>query len=239
MKSFISIVVIYFLLLITCGVFAQNTKPASVSFEAFEAKLKQASPNPQILDARTNEEFGLDHLQGAVQVNVSNDVDILTVASKLDKKKPVFVYSINNGRSGVLAKKLRDQNFSEVYELPGGISKWIGAGNPVVSTVGSGLSYAEYEKLIASNKLVLVDIHSKFCGGCKKLLPTVDSVARENSNTLKVVKIELFDNKKLGKDLNIESIPTLLLYNGNKIVWRQSGVTAKATLDQVIKAQLQ
>jgi len=215
---------------------AQNTEPTAVSFETFELKLKQASPKPQILDARSKEEFELNHLKDATQVNVSSDDNIQAVVKNLDKSKPVFVYSINNGRSGVLAKKLRAQQFNEVYELPGGISKWVGSGNPVVSKVGNGLTYKEYKKLITSNTLVLVDVHSKFCGGCKKLLPTVDSVAAENSTTLKVVKIELFDNKQLGKDLNIESIPTLILYNGDKIVWRQSGITAKTKLDEIIKS---
>jgi len=239
MKKIKLLSILAVLLFINPELQAQNTEPTAVSFEAFELKLKQASPKPQILDARSKEEFELNHLKDATQVNVSSDDNIQAVVKNLDKSKPVFVYSINNGRSGVLAKKLHAQQFSEVYELPGGISKWIGAGNPVVCKVGNGLSYTEYKKLIASNTLVLVDVHSKFCGGCKKLLPTVDSVASENASTLKVVKIELFDNKQLGKDLNIESIPTLILYNGDKIVWRQSGVTAKSTLDRVIKAQLQ
>lgn len=157
--------------------------------------------------------------------------------NKLDKKKPVFVYSINNGRSGSLAKKLRDQNFLEVYELPGGISKWIGAGNPVVTTTGKGLTLDEYKKIVQSNKLVLVDVHSKFCGSCKKLIPVVDSVARENSD-LKVVKVELFENKALGNDLNIQSIPTLILYKNDKVVWQKSGFTSKAAIDEILHAQL-
>jgi rhodanese-related sulfurtransferase len=219
---------------------AQDTKvkQEGISFETFESKLKQASPNPQILDARTAEEYKRDHLAGAVNVSLANEVELQKQIDKLDKKKPVFVYSINNGRSSVLVKKLKEQNFTEAYELPGGISKWVGAGRPVETTVGNGLSVSEYHQLIKSDKLVLVDVHSKFCGGCKRLLPTVDSVAREQSHVLKVVKIELFDNKQLGKELNIESIPTLILYKGDKIVWQKTGVTSKSAIEAVIKEEI-
>ncbi len=215
---------------------AQVLNREQISFEQFEEKLKQASPNPQILDARSAEEFELNHLKGAVQVTVSDDAALQQRIEKLDKKKPVFVYSINNGRSGQLAKKLRDRQF-EVYELPGGISKWIGAGRPVDTKTGNGLTLQEYNKLIQSDNLVLVDVHSKFCGSCKKLSPIVDSVASANSNGLKVVKVELFDNKQLAKELNIESLPTLLLYKGDKIVWQNSGLTTRKTIESAIKSQ--
>jgi len=213
------------------------SEPSALTFEAFEAKLAAASPRPQILDARSPDEFRRNHLKGAIQVNVVEDTQLAAQISQLDKLKPVFVYSINNGRSNTLAKKLNALDFREVYVLPGGISQWIGAGRPVESAVGDGLTLAQYRALLQTDKLVLVDVHSQYCGGCKKLLPTVDSVAQENAGVLKVVKIELFDNKPLGKELNIQSLPTLLLYRGGQLVWQQSGVTPKATLDKVIQAQ--
>jgi thioredoxin len=214
-----------------------EAKP-EISFETFEAKLKQASPNPQILDARTVEEYNYNHIKGAIHIDAANDAEFQKVADKLDKKRPVFVYSINNGRSVTVAKKLKEQKFSETYVLPGGLSKWIGAGRPVETTVGNGLSVDQYKQLVQSEKLVLVDVQSKFCGGCKKLAPIVDSVATEKAGELKVVKIELFDNKQIGKELNIESIPTLILYKDNKIVWQKSGFTSKDALDKVISKEI-
>ncbi len=126
-----------------------------ISFEAFEAKLK-ATPNPQIVDVRTAEEFKLNHLKGAVQLDITNEAAVKQLISKLDSKKPVFVYSINNGRSETFVKTLTEQHFNEAIELPGGISKWIGAGRPVESTTRAGLTSTEYKKLVTSEKLVLV-----------------------------------------------------------------------------------
>ena len=239
MKKMNVILAIVLSIILQNSILAQDskTKQEGITFETFEIKLKQASPNPQLIDARTAEEYKLNHLKGAVQVDITNEADLQKLIDKLDKKKPVFAYSINNGRSTTLVKKLKALNF-EAYDLPGGISKWVGMGRPVESTVGSGLSSADYQKLIESDKLVLVDVQSKFCGGCKRLAPVVDSVAHEKSDVLKVVSIELFDNKQLGKELNIESLPTLILYKGNKIVWRKNGLISKANIEEAIKQEI-
>jgi rhodanese-related sulfurtransferase len=213
---------------------AQN----AITFETFVTKLQAASPNPQLLDVRTPEEYKISHLKGAVNLSLTDEATVQKYIDKLDKNKPVFVYSINNGRSGVLVKKLQEQNFKEAYELPGGISKWIGEGKPLESSVSTGLTQTEYQQLITSQKLVLVDVQSKYCGGCKKLAPVVDSVAHQNTGQLKLVSIELFENKQLGNELNIESIPTLILYKDNKIVWRKNGKITREDIEAAIQTQL-
>jgi len=86
--------------------------------------------------------------------------------------------------------------------------------------------------------LVLVDVQSKYCGGCKKLAPVVDSVAHQNAEQLKLVSIELFENKELGNALDIASIPTLILYKDNKIVWRKNGRITREDIEAAIQAQL-
>lgn len=212
----------------------ESLKKQTITIEEFEAKLTQASSNAQILDARTPEEYKLNHLKGAINISVVKGQDVQSQVDQLDKKKPVFIYSIGNGRSGVLAKDLREQGFADVYELPGGFSHWIGSGRPVVSTTGSGLTHADYNKQVQSNGLVLVDIASKYCGGCKKMYPVVDSVASENPKTLKLVKIEFFENKQLGIDLKVESLPTFILYKDGVAVWQKSGVFAKKLFDEEI-----
>lgn len=235
-----NILVTILLLLTLHTVWAQGTKTTSdaITFETFVTKLQAASPNPQLLDVRTAEEYKISHLKGAVNISLTNDAEVQKYIDKLDKNKPVFVYSINNGRSGVLVKKLQEQHFKEAYELPGGISKWIGEGKPLESNVSAGLTQTEYQQLITSQKLVLVDVHSKYCGGCKKLAPVVDSVAHENATQLKLVSIELFENKELGNALDIASIPTLILYKDNKIVWRKNGKITREDIEAAVHAQL-
>ena len=222
MKQLISCV----LLLLTFGaVIAQESVTKLLPFEAFEKKISAAGSSPQILDARSEEEFVQNHVKGAL--NVSDEKQFKSISAKLRKEAPVFIYSIGNGRSAKLAAILRAQNFKEVYEFPGGLSRWIGLGKPVESTVGEGLSLAAFNEKISSEKLVLVDVSSRYCGGCKKLKPIVEHVAQENKDKFKLVNIEAYDNKQLTKELAVEALPTLILYKGKEVVWKKQGLSSK------------
>ncbi|MFD2571805.1 thioredoxin domain-containing protein [Spirosoma soli] len=210
----------------------------ALTFEAFEAKLQQAGDRAQILDARSEEEYNQNHLKGAISFSVANEADFQKQIKTLNKANPVFVYSIGNGRSGKLAKELQEAGFSDVTELPGGLSKWIGSGRPVESTVGAGLSLADYQAQLKSDKLVLVDFGSRYCGSCKKLAPTVDELEKEQASNIKVVRIEAYENKALVKELGITSLPTLVLYKGSQQVWKKAGVTPKTEIQASIAESL-
>lgn len=208
-----------------------------LTFEQFEAKLKAAGKDAQILDARLPEEYTQNHLEGAVSFNIVNKADFEKESAKLNKEKPVFIYSIGNGRSGVLAKDLRAVGFKDVTEIPGGLSKWIGLGKPVISTVGKGLNRDEYTASLKSDKLVLVDFGSRYCGSCKKLAPTIDSITNEQTSTVKVIKIEAYENKSLVKELGVVSLPTLVLYKNNEIIWKKTGGASKKEIEKALSGQ--
>lgn len=225
-------------LLLTANAFAQQAKKRDLlSFEDFETKLKSAGKDAQILDARLPEEFQQNHLEGAVSFSIANKEDFDKQSAKLSKDKPTFIYSIGNGRSGVLAADLRKAGFKDVTEIPGGLSKWIGLGRPVISTTGKGLSLDEYTASLKSDKLVLVDFGSRYCPGCKKLDPTIDSIKTEQASNVKVIKIEAYENKSLVKELGVIGLPTLILYKNNQIVWQKKGGASKAEIEKVLTGQ--
>lgn len=214
-----------------------SQKRELLTFEQFEAKLKAAGNEAQILDARLPEEYVQNHLEGAVSFNIANKTDFEKESAKLDKNKPVFIYSMGNGRSGVLAKDLKNAGFKDVTEIPGGLSKWIGLGRPVISTVGKGLSKEAYTASLKSDKLVLVDFGSRYCPGCKKLAPTIDSLKTEQSAILKVINIEAYENRNLVKELGVVGLPTLVLYKNNEVIWKKTGSASKAEIEKILAGQ--
>lgn len=235
MKDLRFVSILGFLLLMQLSLKAQTGEPRSLpSFDAFDAKLTQAGARAQVLDARTEEEYTQNHLRGAVSFSVADAADFTKKSQNLDKRAPVFIYSIGNGRSGQLAKQLREAGFADVTELPGGLSKWIGSGRPVESTVGAGLSRTDYQAQLTSDKLILVDFGSRYCGSCQKLAPTVDALEKEQASTINVIRIEAYENKALVNQLGITSLPTLVLYKGGKEVWKKAGVTPKSEIQASI-----
>jgi rhodanese-related sulfurtransferase len=204
--------------------FSQNENHSPLSLDSFYSKIK-SQKNPQIVDARTSEEFALNHIEGAVNFNLQSQNYAKSVA-KLDKSKPVFIYSIGAGRSVALEKELLKNGFSEAYSLEGGIANWIGNGKPFYSNLKSKLSLAEFNKIIAENKTVLVDIGSKYCGPCKKVKPILETIRSEYGSNLKILEIELEDSPQVIADLKtVKVFPTLILYENGKIIFKKEGIT--------------
>lgn len=66
-------------------------KKELLTFEQFDAKLRVAGKDAQILDARLPEEYLQNHLEGAVNFNTTDKAAFEKESAKLDKNKPVFI----------------------------------------------------------------------------------------------------------------------------------------------------
>lgn len=212
------------ILLFTSINFAQSKNTFTLPLDAFSAKIKEQA-KPQIIDARSAEEFSLNHINGAVNFNLES-ANYAKAVAQLDKSKPVFIYSIRAGRSGQLANELLKNGFSVVHDLDGGIGAWIGGGKPYYFNSKSKLSLAEYQKIVTDNKTVLVDIGSQYCGSCKKVKPVLETIKTQYGDNVKIVEIDLEDNPQIIADLKtVKSFPTLILYQNSKIVFKKEGLT--------------
>ena len=229
-KSFLFVLL---LLIVGTNAVAQSTS-TEITLEVFEQKLN-ATRSPQVLDVRTPQEFEENHLVGAINFPADDSL-FQSRANALRKGQPVFVYSINNGRSTTVAKKLRDLGF-EVYQLPGGIARWLGAGKPVVTGKTAGIATDEFNRLVSANQITLVSVGSKYCGGCRKVAPIVSEVEQADKE-LKVIRIELYDNRELAGFLDIESVPTLILYKSGRQIWSKSGNITKADIQDALDNSL-
>jgi len=214
-------------LLTATTVFSQSQSSTAIlplSVDSFAAKISRQS-KPQIIDVRTPEEYIINHINGAINIDLKapNYLDSL---KQFDKNKPVFIYAIQNYRPGLLAKELRENEYTEVYELKSGIANWIGSGHPYYSSIKNVVSFADYKKIIASNKVVLVDIGTKYCGACVKVKMIVDSLKSESNNSYEIIQLELYNNPQLAADLKeIQAVPTVILYKDGQIVWKKTGLT--------------
>jgi rhodanese-related sulfurtransferase/glutaredoxin-related protein len=218
MKNFLKNSIATLALFITLGTFAQNQ--TTLPLDTFYAKIKSQN-KPQIIDARSPEEFAQNHINGSLNFN-QQTLNYEKNLAALDKSKPIFVYSIGAGRSVTLANELLKNGFSEAYSLEGGIAAWIGGGKPFYTNLKSKLSLAEYKKIIADNDIVLVDIGSRYCGACKKVKPILETLRTQYGTDLKIVEIDLEESPQVIADLKtIKVFPTLILYRKGKIAFKK------------------
>ena len=197
--------------------------------KTFSEKLK-STPNAVLLDVRTEEEFAKEYIEGALLANWNGN-DFQRRIDAIDKNAPVFVYCLSGGRSSSAAAAMRKQGYKEVYELQGGILKWKSAGLPVVSgkvISSGGMSSDEYKTLVSGGN-VLVDFSAEWCAPCKRLKPSLDELAKENTS-LKIVTIDVDQNPNIADELGIDALPTLKYYSNNEMKFTNVGLISKEEL---------
>lgn len=94
---------------------------------------------------------------------------------------------------------------------------------------------ANFRTIVASEKPVLIDFYAEWCGPCKTLAPILKDVAKEMGDAAKVIKIDIDKNPVLAQKLGVRSVPTLMIYKEESLLWRQSGVVPKNQLLKALK----
>ncbi len=85
-------------------------------------------------------------------------------------------------------------------------------------------SEAEFDSLIASEGLVVVDFTAQWCGPCKLVAPLMDRLANDYADRLQVYKLDLDANQSLAKRLGIRSIPAVMLFKKGELLETLVGV---------------
>ncbi len=87
-----------------------------------------------------------------------------------------------------------------------------------------------FSEIINSSKPVLVDFYADWCGPCHMMAPVLKEVSTEMADKMNVIKVDVDKNRKAANKYGIRSIPTLMLFQNGKILWRHAGVMQKPQL---------
>lgn len=74
------------------------------------------------------------------------------------------------------------------------------------------------EEVLKAELPVLVDFWAVWCGPCQMVAPTVDYLAQNYKDKLKVAKMNVDENMNVPAKYGIMSIPALLLFKGGEVV---------------------
>jgi thioredoxin 1 len=97
---------------------------------------------------------------------------------------------------------------------------------------------ANFDEIIKTNKVALIDFGAGWCGPCRAIAPTIIELANDYSGKVLVGKLDVDENPKTAECFQVFSIPTLLVFKDGREVDRLVGLCAKNRIEDVLKKHL-
>lgn len=92
---------------------------------------------------------------------------------------------------------------------------------------------AEFERIIGSSELVLVDFWATWCGPCRMLGSVLEEYSSENPD-VEIVKIDVDVARDLASEYDVQSLPTVVIFKNGKIADTKVGFLSKSVLEKFI-----
>jgi rhodanese-related sulfurtransferase len=101
---------------------SSNSEVVDLDAKGFKESI-DANPDAILLDVRTAEEVAEGAIPGSINIDY-NAPDFAEKIGALDRSKTYYVYCMGGGRSSKTVSKMKEEGFTNLYNLEGGFKSW-------------------------------------------------------------------------------------------------------------------
>jgi thioredoxin 1 len=96
------------------------------------------------------------------------------------------------------------------------------------------LTKDNFEQVVTSNATVIVDYWAPWCGPCRGFAPVFERVAEKNPDVV-FAKVNTDEEQEIAAHFQIRSIPTLMVFRDQIIVFSQPGAMPQGAFEEVVE----
>ena len=95
------------------------------------------------------------------------------------------------------------------------------------------LTKENFEETITNNDIVFIDFWAPWCGPCKSFAPIYEEIADKNDGVV-FAKVNTEDEQELGAHFQIRSIPTLMIFREQIVLYSEAGMLPGPALQDIV-----
>jgi len=95
------------------------------------------------------------------------------------------------------------------------------------------LTEANFKETVSGNNMVVIDFWAAWCGPCRAFAPTFEAASEKHPDIV-FAKVNTEEQQNLAAAFSIRSIPTLMLFRENVIIYSEAGSLPAGELDHLL-----
>jgi thioredoxin 1 len=96
------------------------------------------------------------------------------------------------------------------------------------------LTKENFEQVVTGNDMVLIDFWAPWCGPCRSFAPIYEQASEKNPDMV-FAKVNTEEQREIAAHFQIRSIPTLMIFREQIIIFSQPGALPASALDQLLE----